>query len=76
MSGFYYVPAAFIEKRKLYQLGKSIMHMLTSNTNEQLAAAAFSAQSVIFDQLYSDNKIVQYKRERVRDSFKKIYYAG
>ena len=34
---------------------------------EQQAAAAFNEQSVIFDELYSDNTIVQYKRKRVRD---------
>ncbi len=34
--------------------------------HEQLAAAAFSKQSAIFDDIYSNNKIVQYKRERVR----------
>lgn len=34
--------------------------------NEQQAAAAFSRQSAIFDALYSNNTIVQYKRDRVR----------
>lgn len=33
---------------------------------EQQAASAFDEQSVIFDQLYSGNAIVQYKRDRVR----------
>jgi len=36
-------------------------------SNEQLAEAAFSSQSSIFDDLYSDNTIVNYKRKRVRD---------
>lgn len=42
--------------------------MNNSNTkwNETAAATAFSKQSVIFDELYSGNKIIQYKRERVR----------
>ncbi|MEO8415691.1 MAG: class I SAM-dependent methyltransferase, partial [Ginsengibacter sp.] len=33
-------------------------------------------QSIIFDQLYADNKIVQYKRERVRAHIKKYTQAG
>jgi ubiquinone/menaquinone biosynthesis C-methylase UbiE len=35
--------------------------------NEQLAEEAFSNQSVVFDELYSDNTIINYKRKRVRD---------
>jgi ubiquinone/menaquinone biosynthesis C-methylase UbiE len=34
---------------------------------EQQAATAFTRQSVIFDEIYSDNGIIQYKRKRVRD---------
>lgn len=34
--------------------------------NEQLAGAAFSNQSAIFDQLYSADTIIAYKRKRVR----------
>ncbi len=34
--------------------------------NETKTAAAFSRQSVIFDQLYAENEIIRYKRERVR----------
>lgn len=34
--------------------------------NEQKAAEAFSAQSAVFDDIYSSNTIVSYKRERVR----------
>ncbi|HVW99394.1 MAG TPA: class I SAM-dependent methyltransferase [Candidatus Babeliaceae bacterium] len=34
--------------------------------NEQLSAIAFSKQSAIFDDIYSDNIIVRYKRECVR----------
>ena len=33
---------------------------------EQKAAAAFNKQSAVFDQLYSGNAIIQYKRKRVR----------
>ncbi len=52
------------------------MHIVYSNTNEKSVAAAFSSQSTIFDQLYADNKIVQYKRERVRTHLKKYIGAG
>jgi len=38
---------------------------VAENTNEQYAAKAFSAQSVIFDEIYSADTIVNYKRERV-----------
>ena len=34
--------------------------------NEQYAAKAFSAQSGIFDEIYTGNTIVSYKRDRVR----------
>jgi hypothetical protein len=42
------------------------MSEAASISNEQDAANAFSKQSVIFDEIYSPNKIIQYKRERVR----------
>ena len=38
-----------------------------SDINEQLAAKAFSSQSFVFDELYSNNTIINYKRERVRN---------
>ncbi len=41
--------------------------MSLSQSNEQLAAAAFSRQSTLFDDQYRNNSIIQYKRERVRD---------
>src|SRR5437870_8915345 len=34
---------------------------------EQQASAAFNKQSAIFDQIYSGNTIIQYKRKRVRN---------
>ncbi len=40
--------------------------MINALENEQLAEAAFSAQSFIFDKIYAGNTIVHYKRERVR----------
>ena len=36
------------------------------NINEQNTAQAFNAQSGLFDELYSATKIIQYKRNRVR----------
>jgi len=41
--------------------------MQADHTNTEKAAAAFSAQSVYFDELYSANEIIRYKRERVRN---------
>ncbi|HEY2720169.1 MAG TPA: methyltransferase domain-containing protein, partial [Chitinophagaceae bacterium] len=35
--------------------------------NEQQAAKAFSRQSPVFDKTYSTNKLIQYKRTRVRE---------
>jgi ubiquinone/menaquinone biosynthesis C-methylase UbiE len=52
------------------------MSIAYSNSNEQLAAEAFSSQSKIFDELYSANKIIEYKRERVRDHLKKYIHPG
>jgi ubiquinone/menaquinone biosynthesis C-methylase UbiE len=37
-----------------------------ANKNEEFAEAAFTTQSSIFDEIYADNTIVSYKRERVR----------
>jgi ubiquinone/menaquinone biosynthesis C-methylase UbiE len=42
------------------------MKAMAANINEQQAEAAFSTQSVIFDDLYAGNTIVHYKRDRVR----------
>jgi ubiquinone/menaquinone biosynthesis C-methylase UbiE len=52
------------------------MSIACSNSNEQLAAAAFSLQSKKFDELYSTNNIIQYKRERVREHLKKYIHPG
>ncbi len=43
------------------------MDMPIDHNNEQQAAFAFSQQAIIFDKLYAENAIVQYKRKRVRD---------
>ena len=37
------------------------------NMNEQYAAKAFTRQSRIFDECFSENSIIQYKRTRVRE---------
>jgi ubiquinone/menaquinone biosynthesis C-methylase UbiE len=42
------------------------MKTISANINEQLAETAFTTQSAIFDEIYSGNTIVNYKRERVR----------
>ena len=46
------------------------------NINEQQAESAFSTQSVIFDELYSGNTIINYKRERVRIHVLKLLEPG
>jgi len=43
------------------------MESTVSPVNETKAAEAFSWQSVVFDDLYSGDPIIQYKRERVRN---------
>jgi ubiquinone/menaquinone biosynthesis C-methylase UbiE len=40
--------------------------MITGMNNEEQSARAFSLQSKIFDELYRNNSIIRYKRERVR----------
>src|ERR1017187_4887426 len=52
------------------------MYMPVTNVNEQNAAAAFSRQATIFDQLYSVNEIVQYKRERVQNHLQQYISPG
>ena len=41
--------------------------MRIDDTNEELAAKAFTRQSAVFDQLYNGDPVIQYKRHRVRD---------
>jgi len=43
------------------------MSGLADHINELKAAEAFTRQSVIFDQLYAGDSIIEYKRQRVRD---------
>ena len=44
--------------------------------NEQAAAAAFNKQAVLFDDLYSGDTIIQYKRKRVRDHVLKLLHPN
>lgn len=43
------------------------MHDSVHTINEYAAAEAFSKQAPLFDELYSGDTIIQYKRKRVRD---------
>jgi ubiquinone/menaquinone biosynthesis C-methylase UbiE len=43
------------------------MSVLSNHINELKAAEAFSKQSKVFDQLYNNDTIIQYKRQRVRE---------
>ncbi len=47
-----------------------------SSSNNLLAADAFSRQSVVFDDIYSGNITIQYKRERVRAHVNKFLPAN
>lgn len=44
--------------------------------NEQHTAAAFTKQSAVFDNLYSTNSIIQYKRQRVREHMLQYLQPG
>jgi len=46
------------------------------HSNEQQAASAFSKQSIVFDKLYAENTIVNYKRERVRNHVQQYIRSG
>ncbi|MDP9079238.1 MAG: class I SAM-dependent methyltransferase [Bacteroidota bacterium] len=52
------------------------MEPIVANINEQQAESAFSTQSVIFDELYSGNTIINYKRKRVRDHILQFLKPG
>jgi ubiquinone/menaquinone biosynthesis C-methylase UbiE len=41
--------------------------VLTNHINELKASEAFTKQSKVFDNLYGDDQIIQYKRQRVRE---------
>jgi ubiquinone/menaquinone biosynthesis C-methylase UbiE len=43
------------------------MKSITATPNELVAEAAFTRQAAIFDEIYSSNTIVNYKRRRVRE---------
>ncbi|HEY1164657.1 MAG TPA: class I SAM-dependent methyltransferase [Chitinophaga sp.] len=44
--------------------------------NEQSAASAFSKQSLVFDDIYTGNIIIQYKRARVREHVNRFLAPG
>lgn len=52
------------------------MNTLQDNINEQQAESAFSAQSMVFDDIYSSNTIINYKRERVRSHVLSLLKQG
>jgi len=52
------------------------MEVVRANINEQRAESAFSTQSVIFDELYSTNTIINYKRNRVHSHVLKLLKPG
>jgi len=52
------------------------MNKPVNHINEQKVALAFTAQSAVFDSLYAANRIVAYKRERVRQFLMKYLSPG
>jgi len=52
------------------------MEAVANHINEQSAADAFTGQSAIFDDLYSANTIINYKRKRVRDHILQYLQPG
>ena len=52
------------------------MNKTVHSVNEQAAEKAFGKQSAIFDELYSSNLIIQYKRQRVRDHVQQFIKPG
>ena len=52
------------------------MNEPVNHINEQKVALAFTAQSAVFDSLYAANRIVAYKRERVRQFLMKYLNPG
>lgn len=52
------------------------MKTISPSLNEQLIETAFTRQSVVFDELYADNTIIRYKRDRVREHVLQYLSAG
>jgi ubiquinone/menaquinone biosynthesis C-methylase UbiE len=52
------------------------MDLPINHSNEQNVQVAFNGQSAIFDELYSGNEIIRYKRERVRSVLLKYLKPG
>ena len=53
-----------------------IVNPIMNSNNEKVAASAFNKQAPVFDELYSSNTIIQYKRKRVRDHVLKYIPAS
>lgn len=52
------------------------MNRSIHSVNKQATEKAFSKQSAIFDEIYSSNIIIQYKRQRVRDHLQQFLKPG
>ena len=52
------------------------MKVTDAHINETLAAAAFSRQAGKFDELYSSDTIIKYKRARVRNHLSNLIFPG
>jgi ubiquinone/menaquinone biosynthesis C-methylase UbiE len=52
------------------------MNDLLNITNEEAATTAFSKQAPLFDELYSGDMIIRYKRKRVRDHVLRYLQPG
>lgn len=52
------------------------MDKLLNHINEHQAAAAFSKQAAVFDDLYGSDSIIKYKRTRVRNNILKLIKPG
>src|SRR5215471_17616532 len=50
--------------------------MSTDVINEMKSASAFNKQSAVFDEIYSGNTIIEYKRRRVRNHVEQFLKPG
>ncbi|RYD76522.1 MAG: class I SAM-dependent methyltransferase [Sphingobacteriales bacterium] len=52
------------------------MKEVTRDSNENLVEAAFTAQAAVFDNIYSHDKMIEYKRGRVRNHIRQFLSGG